>query len=109
MTIERENLAWHVAGHAYAATMCKFPVHRLSLDGFSEADLADRGDAQRLDEWTMVRLPDCQGPVVTYQHTRTMEGLMGIAVAGPAVELLHRNLPCVLPNVQQFTDDWAQA
>ena len=41
----REHLAWHVAGHAYAATMCGFPVHKLSLDGFSEADLADRGDA----------------------------------------------------------------
>ena len=57
----------------------------------------------------MVRPPVCQGPVGTYQHTLAMERLMGIAVAGPAVELLHRKLPCVLPNVQQFTDDWAQA
>ena len=38
----REHLAWHVAGHAYAATMWDFPVHKLSLDGFTEADLADR-------------------------------------------------------------------
>ena len=45
----REHLAWHVAGHAYAATMWGFPVHKLSLDGFTEADLEERGDAQRLD------------------------------------------------------------
>ena len=109
MTIELENRAWHVAGHAYAATMCEFPVHKLSLDGFSESDLADRGNAQRLDEWTMVRVPVCRGLPGGFGHTLAMECLMGIAVAGPAVELLHRNLPCDLPNVQQFTDDWAQA
>lgn len=109
MTTERENLAWHVAGRAYAATMYKFPVHKLSLDGFSEADLQDCGDAQRLDPWTMIRLPVSRGPVGTFHHTLTMEYLMTIAIAGPAVELLHRKLPCVLPNVQQFTDDWAQA
>ena len=48
----REHLAWHVAGHAYAATMCGFPVHKLSLDGFTEADVANRGDAQCLDPCT---------------------------------------------------------
>jgi hypothetical protein len=109
MTIERENRAWHVAGHAYAATMCGIPVHKLSLDGFSESDLADRGDAQRLDEWTMVRLSVCRGLPGGFGHTRFMEALLSIALAGPAVELFHRQLPCVVPNVEQFSDDWTQA
>ena len=106
MSAEREHLAWHIAGHAYAATMCGFPVHKLSLDGFSEADLKDRGDAQMLDEWTLLRPPESPAPIGTYRHTFAMERLMSIAVAGPAAELLHRRLPCILPSVQQFTDDW---
>ncbi len=34
---------------------------------------------------------------------------MSIALAGPCAELLHREIPCVTPNVQQFTVNWAQA
>ena len=106
MSAEREHLAWHIAGHAYAATMCGFPVHTLSLDGFSEADLKDRGDAQMLDEWTLLRPPESPATIGTYRHTLAMERLMSIAVAGPAAELLHQKLPCILPSVQQFTADW---
>ena len=106
MSTERENRAWHIAGHAYAATMCGIPVHKLSLDGFSEADLEDRGDAQMLDEWTLLRPSESPAPVGTYRHTFAMERMMSIAVAGPAAELLHQKLPCILPSVQQFTDDW---
>lgn len=108
MTTERENRAWHVAGHAYAATMVGCPVQKLSLDGFSEADLQDRGNAQCLDEWTMVRT-GWPGPIGTHQFTLAMEDLMSIAVAGPAAELQHRQIPCTVPSVRQFGFDWAQA
>lgn len=105
----REHLAWHVAGHAYAATMCGFPVHKLSLDGFSEADLADRGEAQCLDPCTMIRIPAWaeQPDLSNFENGR--QALLSIAIAGPAVELLHRRIPCVIQNVEQFTDDWSQA
>ena len=105
----REHLAWHVAGHAYAATMCGFPVHKLSLDGFTEVDLADRGDAQRLDPCTMIRIPEWTAVPGPHAFARVHEALLSMAIAGPAVELLHREIPCVVPNVEQFTDDWTQA
>lgn len=105
----REHLAWHVAGHAYAATMCGFPIHKLSLDGFTEADLADRGDAQRLDPCTMICIPEWTAMPGPHAFARVREALLSMAIAGPAVELLHRELPCVVPNVEQFTDDWTQA
>lgn len=105
----REHLAWHVAGHAYAATMWGFPVHKLSLDGFTEADLADRGDAQRLDPCTMICIPEWTAVPGPHAFARVHEALLSMAIAGPAVELLHRELPCVVPNVEQFTDDWTQA
>ncbi len=44
----REHLAWHVAGHAYAATMCGFPVHKLSLDGFLKPILRIAGTPNAL-------------------------------------------------------------
>jgi hypothetical protein len=105
----REHLAWHVAGHAYAATMWGFPVHKLSLDGFTEADLADRGDAQRLDPCTMICIPEWTAEPGPHAFARVHEALLSMAIAGPAVELLHREIPCVVPNVEQFTDDWTQA
>lgn len=105
----REDLAWHVAGHAYAATMWGFPVHKLSLDGFTEADLADRGDAQRLDPCTMICIPEWTAVPGPHAFAKGREALLSIAIAGPAVELLHREIPCVVPNVEQFTDDWTQA
>ena len=105
----REHLAWHVAGHAYAATMWGFPVHKLSLDGFTEADLADRGDAQRLDPCTMICIPEWTAEPGPHAFARVHEALLSMAIAGPAVELLHRQIPCVVPNVEQFTDDWIQA
>lgn len=105
----REHLAWHVAGHAYAATMWGFPVHKLSLDGFTEADLADRGDAQRLDPCTMICIPEWTAVPGPHAFARVHEALLSMAIAGPAVELLHRQIPCVVPNVEQFTDDWTQA
>ncbi len=105
----REHLAWHVAGHAYAATMWGFPVHKLSLDGFTEADLADRGNAQRLDPCTMICIPEWTTVPGPHAFARGREALLSIAIAGPAVELLHQQIPCVVPNVEQFTDDWTQA
>ena len=105
----REHLAWHVAGHAYAATMWGFPVHMLSLDGFTEADLADRGDAQRLDPCTMICIPEWTAVPGPHAFARVHEALLSMAIAGPAVELLHRQIPCVVPNVAPFTDDWIQA
>lgn len=105
----REHLAWHVAGHAYAATMCGFSVHKLSLDGFTEADLADRGEAQRLDPCTMICIPEWTAAPSPSNFARGREALLSMAIAGPAVELLHFRVPCVVPNVAQFTDDWAQA
>ncbi|WP_437193937.1 hypothetical protein [Planctomicrobium sp. SH527] len=105
----REHLAWHVAGHAYAATMYGFPVHKLSLDGFTEADLANRGDAQRLDPCTMICIPEWATVPGPHAFAKSREALLSMAIAGPAVELLHREIPCVVPNVEQFTDDWTQA
>ena len=105
----REHLAWHVAGHAYAATMWDFPVHKLSLDGFTEADLADRGDAQRLDPCTMICIPDWTKVPGPHAFAQGREALLSMAIAGPAVELLHRHIPCEVPNVEPFSDDWTQA
>ena len=44
-----------------------------------------------------------------HAFARVHEALLSVAIAGPAVELLHREIPCVVPNVEQFTDDWTQA
>ena len=44
-----------------------------------------------------------------HAFARVHEALLSMAIAGPAVELLHREIPCVVPNVEQFTDDWTQA
>jgi hypothetical protein len=109
MMAERENRAWHVAGHAYAAMLHGCRVHKLSLNGFSALDLENREDAKCLDAWTMIEPPRSFRPVGTFQYTHAMEQLMHIAIAGPVVELSHRRLPCVLENVRQFTDDWHQA
>lgn len=54
-----------------------------------------------IPEWTAV-----PGP---HAFARVHEALLSMAIAGPAVELLHREIPCVVPNVEQFTDDWTQA
>ncbi len=105
----REHLAWHVAGHAYAATMWGFPVHKLSLDGFTKADFRDRGAAQCLDPCTMICIPKWTAVPGPHAFARGREALLSIAIAGPVVELLHREIPCVVPNVEQFTDDWTQA
>ena len=105
----REHLAWHVAGHAYAATMWGFPVHKLSLDGFTEADLANRGEAKCLDPCTMICIPEWTALPGPHAFAKGREALLSIAIAGPAVELLHREIPCVVPNVEQFKDDWTQA
>lgn len=108
-TTEREHLAWHIAGHAWAATESGFPIHRVALDGFSEADRAHRGDAGQLDQFTMIRPPADFGPAGTYEHIHAMQRLMVIALAGPLFELNHRQLPGAIPNLQQFEDDWLQA
>ena len=106
--MEREHLAWHAAGHAFAAIIWEFQVQKLSLDGFSGSDLADSEGAQRLDQYTMIRFPDSSVPAGWFRHT-IMERLMYIAIAGPVAELRHRDRPCVLENVIDFTDDWKQA
>lgn len=54
---ELAHRAWHLAGHAHGALGMNLSVHLLSLDGFSEEDLAQRGEAQCLDEGTMVLFP----------------------------------------------------
>ncbi len=109
MDTERENHAWHIAGHAWAATEFTIQLHRVSLDGFSEADLASRGDARRLDATTMI-VPPQVGPVGTYDHTIANEQLVEIALAGPIIELHHRQLPKSVSNIQQqHIYDWQQA
>ncbi len=105
----REHLAWHVAGHAYAATMWGFPVHKLSLDGFTKAYFRDRGTAQCLDPCTMICIPEWTAIPGPHAFAGVHEALLSMAIAGPAVELLHRQIPCVVPNVAPFTDDWTQA
>ncbi len=109
MNTELEHRAWHIAGHAYAAAMCGFSVHKLALDGFSDADIEQRGTARRLDPWTMIRVPNWDGVNGGRDHARVIEGLMSIAVAGPCAELLHREMPCDIAHVQQFAIDWDQA
>ena len=89
--------------------MCGFPVHKLSLDGFTGADLADRGEARCLDPCTMILIPTWAVIPSRSGFIQRREALLTIAIAGPAVELLHRQLPCVASNVAQFTDDWTQA
>ncbi len=108
MDTEREHRAWHIAGHAWAATAFGFPVHKLSLRPFSAADLEDSHEIQLIDEWTMIGLPPGYGMIGTYEHTFAMERLMSIALAGPIVELHHRQLPGVIPNIQKFNWDWRQ-
>jgi hypothetical protein len=109
MNTELEHRAWHIAGHAYAAAMCGFSVHKLALDGFSDADVEQRGTARRLDPWTMIRVPSWEGVIGGRDYVRVMEGLMSIALAGPCAELLHREMPCEISLVQQFAIDWDQA
>lgn len=57
----------------------------------------------------MIRVPHWEGVDGGRDHLRVMEGLMSIAVAGPCAELLHREMPCEISLVQQFTLDWDQA
>lgn len=109
MSAELEHRAWHIAGHAWMAMTCEFPVIQLSLNELSEADLAQHPDAQRLDEWTMIKVPDCHGSVGSFEHTNLHEQLMYIALAGPVRELMHRGLRSTVENVQRFTHDWKQA
>ena len=109
MTAEMDHRAWHIAGHAYAAMIFGFPVHKLAIDRFSDADIEQRGTAQCVDAWTMIRVPHWHGPMGGRDHARVMEGLMSIAVAGPCAELLHRDIPCEMSLVEQFPIDWQQA
>ena len=110
MTNDNEITAWHVAGHAYMAMGYGFDVEQLSLSGFAHQGASDRHDgAQRLDAWTMIRLPELLHPPGTIQHSQFMERLCHIALAGPIRELIHRSRPCSLEAVQQYEHDWRQA
>ena len=64
---------------------------------------------QRLDPFTMICIPEWTAVPGPHAFTRVHEALLSMAIAGPAVELLHREIPCVVRNVEQFTDDWTQA
>ena len=87
-----------------------FEIERLSLTGFSDYESVDRHErVQRLDEWTMLRLPEMSHPPNTLSHTQFMERLCHIALAGPIRELIHRRQPCSLNAVQQHEHDWRQA
>ena len=87
-----------------------FDVEELSLTGFSESKSVDRYEhAQRLDEWTMIRLPRMLHLPGTFSHTQFMERLCHIALAGPIRDLIHQGQSCSLDAVQQHADDWRQA
>lgn len=110
MKDEIESRAWHIAGHAFMAMGYGFYVEKLSLGGFSQTGTIDRhGHAQRLDEWTMIRLPEKLHPPGTFPHTQFMERLCHIALAGPIRDLIHQGQSCSLDAVQQHADDWRQA
>ena len=110
MPIDKTNTAWHVAGHAFMAMGYGFDVEELSLTGFSESKSVDRYEhAQRLDEWTMIRLPEMLHPPGTFPHTQFMERLCHVALAGPIRDLIHQGQSCCLDAVQQHADDWRQA
>ena len=87
-----------------------FEIERLSLTGFSDFESVDRHErGQRLDEWTMLRLPEMLHPPNTFPHTQFMERLCHIALAGPIRELIHQGKLCSLEAVQQHEHDWKQA
>ena len=110
MSMQLESRAWHVAGHAYMAMSHRFDVAGLSLDGIPESDRNDQdNNSQRLDAWTMIRLPELLHPPGTIQHSQFMERLCHIALAGPIRELIHRRQPCSLDALRQHDHDWRQA
>lgn len=110
MPNDKTSTAWHVAGHAFMAMGYGFYVEKLSLEGFSQTGTIDRHErAQRLDEWTMIQLPEMLHSPATFQHTQFMERLCHIALAGPIRELIHRRQPCSVDAVQQHEHDWRQA
>ena len=110
MTNDNHSTAWHVAGHTYMAMGYGFDVLGLSLAGLSQPTATDRHDgAQRLDAWTMIRLPELLHPPGTIQHSQFMERLCHIALAGPIRELLYQRRSCSLDAVQQHEHDWKQA
>jgi hypothetical protein len=110
VTNDKTSTAWHIAGHAFMAMGYGFDVEKLSLTGFSESKSVDQQeDVQRLDEWTMIRLPEMLHPPGTFPHTQFMERLCHIALAGPIRDLIHQGQSCSLDTVQQHEDDWRQA
>ena len=107
---DKTSTAWHVAGHAFMAMGYGFYVEKLSLEGFSQTGTIDRHErAQRLDEWTMIRLPEKLHPPGSFLHAQFMERLCHIALAGPIRDLIHQGQSCSLDAVQQHADDWRQA
>ncbi|HWL09631.1 MAG TPA: hypothetical protein VNQ76_14570 [Planctomicrobium sp.] len=108
MQDERRLRAWHIAGHAYSAMAQDCPVHQLALEGFTQADLDRRGEAQRLDPWTMICLPTVNRPLVPGTCSPILQRVMFIALAGPMVELVWSQQECTLENIQRFEDDWRQ-
>lgn len=105
-----EDRIYHISGHALLAMNAGFPIELLSVNGFSVADLSRISPrAQRLDEWTMIRMPELQYPPGTFPHTRLMENLCHLALAGPILELLHRGRPCTVSAIKEHEHDWRQA
>ena len=105
-----ENCIYHVAGHTLFAMCFEFPVELLSLDGFSQTDqsrLSER--VQRLDEYTMIRVPEMHSPVGTFPHTRMMENLCRVALGGPVLQHLHQRGGCTVSDVREHESDWHQA
>ena len=87
-----------------------FRVERLSLTGFSDFGSVDRHErSQRLDNWTMLRLPEMLHPRGTFPHTQFMERLCHIALAGPIRQLINQRRSCTLDAIQQHEHDWLQA
>jgi len=105
MSDERENRAWHIAGHAWAGMTFGFPVRFLDLDGISEAQVEAYKGSQRLDPWTLLSVSPCDKNA----RSRTHEHLIYTAFAGPSLELLHRKIPCTVDRVRVFESDWQQA
>lgn len=106
---ERERGVWHVAGHAWAAMTFGFAVRRLDLGGVTDGRVAPHPGAQRLDPWTLVDVPRPGGPPGSFAYAKYHERLACTAIAGPALELFHRGLPCTVERVRSFEVDWRQA
>ncbi len=108
MSIQLERRAWHVAGHAYAAMAFQFEPFWLTIEELPESIFAEAKGKTRIDEWVILERRETR-PQGTLEHTTCMEGLMTVALCGPAAELRFCGEPCTAQRMQQFPWDWRNA